>query len=156
MAQRDDADGTHSAPSAAAVGLWALAGALIFLLVGASLAVGGLYLALIGGSPYYVIAGLVLVVDAFLLFRGHRAAYPLYAVTLLATTAWALWEVGLDFWRLAPRLDIWVILGVWLLLPWVVRAYPIDRRPRRTAVLGALIVICLVLGISMFRTHDDL
>ena len=29
--------------------------------------------------------------------------------------------MGLDWWALAPRGDVVVILGLWLLLPWVTR-----------------------------------
>ncbi len=59
---------------------------------------------------------------------------------LLASTAWALWEVGLDWWQLVPRLALWFALGVILLLPWA-------RRPLRgpaSTVNGALLSVAVV------------
>lgn len=44
-----------------------------------------------------------------------------YAALMLGTIIWSVWEVGTDFWALAPRLDILGILGLWLLVPAVTR-----------------------------------
>src|SRR6476661_2168043 len=81
----------------------------------------GAWLALLGGSIYYVLAGIALLASAVLLFRGRSAGLIVYAAIVLVTMAWALWEVGLDFWQLAPRGDLLVPLGVLLLVPWVTR-----------------------------------
>jgi quinoprotein glucose dehydrogenase len=139
-----------------AAGSWAVLTAVIFLIVGVAIAAGGLYLAVIGGSDYYLPLGLLVVIDAFLLFRGHRGGYPLYAFILLGSNVWAIWEVGFNFWLLAPRLDIWVLLGVWLLSPWVIRSFPEDRRPHRIAVLTAVAVGGVLLAASMIPGHNDL
>ena len=37
---------------------------------------------------------------------ARRAALGLYALVLFASTVWALWEVGLDWWQLVPRLAL--------------------------------------------------
>jgi quinoprotein glucose dehydrogenase len=47
--------------------------AVILFLFGVVLAGGGAELALLGGSLYYAITGVALVVAAFLLWRGQRA-----------------------------------------------------------------------------------
>ena len=90
--------------------------ALLFV-IGAALAAGGVTLVTLGGSFYYAIAGLAVVASAILLWRGRLLGAWLYAAMLLGTLAWALWEVGLDGWQLLPRLLMWVVLGLWLLLP---------------------------------------
>ena len=100
--------------------------ALVVLVLGALIALGGGYLAALGGSWYYLIAGIGLLVVAGLLFARHRAAIWLYAVLLLATLAWTIYEVRFDWWQLAPRIDLWCILGLWLILPFVNR-YVSDR-----------------------------
>lgn len=41
-----------------------------------------------------------------LLWRRKQSALWLYAVLLLATMIWGVWEVGFDFWALTPRSDI--------------------------------------------------
>ncbi len=90
--------------------------AIVFAL-GALLAAGGLWLAELGGSLYYLIAGIGLVASAVMLWRGRLAGAWLYAAVLLGTLAWALWEVGLDAWGLVPRLALLSLLGAWLAIP---------------------------------------
>src|SRR4051812_3106539 len=68
----------------------------------------GAYLATLGGSVYYVLAGIALVATAVLLFRRRSESLVVYAALLTVTIIWALWEVGLDFWQLAPRGDLLV------------------------------------------------
>jgi quinoprotein glucose dehydrogenase len=80
--------------------------ALILVLFGVILLAGGIYLAVLGGSWYYIIAGLMLLVSGVLLFRRSIASLLVYAVLMLGTIIWAVWEVGTDFWALAPRLDV--------------------------------------------------
>jgi len=122
-------------------------------LFGLYLAIGGAWLLSLGGSAYYVIAGVVLLIDAILLWRLRREALWLYAALVLGTLIWALWEVGLDFWPLAPRGDILVPLGVWLLLPFISRPL-LPARSAATAALGVVTVLAfIVVGISLTDTR---
>jgi quinoprotein glucose dehydrogenase len=91
--------------------------ATLLLVCGAVLAAGGLELALLGGSDYYLIAGAALVADGLLLWRGRRTGLWLYVALLVYTLGWSLWEVGLDAWALASRLSALLVLGAYLLLP---------------------------------------
>lgn len=93
----------------------------VFLLIGLVLAAGGAWLASLGGSWFYLIAGVGFITTALLLWRQRPAALWVYALLLLATLAWSLWEAGLDWWPLATRLGLPFLLGLWLLLPWVRR-----------------------------------
>ena len=54
--------------------------------------IGGGYLATLGGSWYYLVAGVGLLVVAGLLFARRRAAIWLYATLLLGTLAWTFYE----------------------------------------------------------------
>jgi quinoprotein glucose dehydrogenase len=47
-------------------------------------------------------------------------------LVVLFTLAWAVWEIGFDWWPLAARGDVVFLVGMALLLPWVTRAL---RRP---------------------------
>ncbi|WP_162913090.1 hypothetical protein [Rhodospirillaceae bacterium SYSU D60014] len=38
---------------------------------------------------------------------------------MLGSLGWAVWEVGLDWWQLAPRGDVIVLIGLYLLMPWI-------------------------------------
>jgi quinoprotein glucose dehydrogenase len=91
--------------------------AILLFLFGAALGVGGVQLALLGGSLYYVLTGVVLIAAAWLLWRGRRAGMWLYLVIIAYTLAWSLWEVGFDGWSLASRLGLFVLLGLYFLFP---------------------------------------
>ena len=87
---------------------------LLILLSGLALLAGGIKLASLGGSLYYLLAGIGLALSGLLLLLGKRAALGLYALVLFASTVWALWEVGLDWWQLVPRLALWFVFGLLL------------------------------------------
>lgn len=125
-------------------------------LIGAALAAAGLWLAALGGSWYYILAGATLVATGVLLARRRAAALWLYAALLVATMAWALWEVGFDFWALAPRGDVLAVLGAVLALPWVVRRLGATRWPGPAWPLVAALALAgvIALGAAINRPHD--
>jgi len=89
--------------------------AVFTLLLGAVMAAGGVRLVFAGGSLYYLVAGLALVISALLLWQCRRAGAILLWLTICATWLWALGEVGLNAWALAPRVTILSVLGLLLL-----------------------------------------
>src|SRR5690349_23315274 len=94
---------------------------IVYALVGLALAGGGAWLVALGGSPFYVLAGLGIFITGALLIAGRRSALWVYAAVLIGTLAWAVAEVGLDWWPLAARGDVIYPLGLWLLTPWITR-----------------------------------
>ncbi|QSI33910.1 membrane-bound PQQ-dependent dehydrogenase, glucose/quinate/shikimate family [Variovorax sp. RKNM96] len=96
--------------------------AVVIGLAGLALAVAGAWLIALGGSWYYLVAGLGLIASALLLQRGGGIGLLLYAAVVLLTLVWALWEVGFDWWPLAARGDVFFVVGLFLLTPWVARA----------------------------------
>ncbi|KAA2316042.1 glucose dehydrogenase [Pseudooceanicola sediminis] len=76
----------------------------VLVIFGAVLLAGGIWLIVLGGSWYYGLAGLGLIVTGALLNRASMAAVWLYLVIWLATVVWAYWEVGTDWWAQVPRL----------------------------------------------------
>lgn len=125
---------------------------LVFAVVGAWMAGGGIWLIAVGGSWYYLIAGIGLLLVAALGWWRSRWTLWLYALVLLGTVIWSLAEVGLDFWPLEPRLVMPIVLGIWLLLPWVRRKLiAVGDMPafwrQSTLGLGAMVVIALIVGV---------
>src|SRR3954464_13155673 len=122
---------------------------VVVAIMGLGLLAGGARLAALGGSVYYLIAGIMLLLTSWLLARRRAEALWIYATLLAGTMAWAIWEAGLDFWSLAPRGDVLVPLGLWLMPPFIAfRLAP----PLRAAgwalgpwVMAAAIVVCLSL-----------
>ncbi len=96
--------------------------AVVVGLAGLGLAAAGAGLVPRGGSGYDRAAGLGLVAAALLRPRGGGAGLWVYALVVAFTLAWALWEVGFDWWPLAARGDVFFVLGVFLLTPWIARA----------------------------------
>jgi quinoprotein glucose dehydrogenase len=125
-------------------------------LIGLYLAVGGAWLSLLGGSWYYLIAGLGLIATGALLAAGSVAALWLYALILLGTVIWSLWEVGLSGWELEPRLLAPLVLGLYLLAPWVTRGLGrrsdlSDDGPGRAWLAPAsAVVLTLIVGVVAF------
>ncbi len=119
---------------------------LLMLPLAVFLMVGGVRLFLSGGSGYYPLAGLALGITGVLLLLARHAALGVFGVLLLGSSAWALWEVGLQWWQLVPRLALWFVFGLVLLLPAM-------RRPLRgrTRLPGAILAagVALAGGIAL-------
>ena len=88
----------------------------LLVLIGLVLAVGGVWLAALGGSLYYVLAGLALIASGALIVRGRPMGAHLYLATFALTLVWALWEVGLNAWALVPRVVGPAVLAILTLL----------------------------------------
>jgi quinoprotein glucose dehydrogenase len=133
---------------------WSVIGAItvVFLaLTSLYLVIGGAWLIAVGGSWYYLITGLLLAVVTWLLYRRKPAALVLYALVMVATAVWALWESGSDFWALAPRSGVLVIFGVWLLLlvSWRMEG-------ARGLGIGSLVVALAVwAGVLIYANFND-
>ena len=92
---------------------------VLFLLIMATSAVALLWLggrlALLGGSPWYLLSGFVTLTTAALIWRRKPLSITLYWAFLGANLIWALWEAGLDYWALAARLAMPVCMGLYML-----------------------------------------
>ncbi|MDO0856927.1 glucose/quinate/shikimate family membrane-bound PQQ-dependent dehydrogenase [Xanthomonas campestris pv. campestris] len=121
--------------------------AVVLAVLGAALAYEGGRLVAVGGSWYYVLAGIAVLVAGVLLALGKRAGLWLFGATLAATIVWALWEVGLDGWGLIPRLAWISVLGLVLLPFWGVAR----RRMQPLSGLGYVVVtgVLPVLGAAL-------
>ncbi|MFN3522670.1 MAG: hypothetical protein ACK4YQ_10515 [Phenylobacterium sp.] len=122
---------------------WAvrLLGAVLGL-IGLVLTAGGAWLALVGGSLYYLLAGLALVASGVLLILRNPLGAWTYFILYGVTLAWAVWESGLDGWGLLPRVVAPSVLMVLVLL-----ATPAltTARPHRVGALGVAAAFVVVL-----------
>jgi len=96
----------------------------------------GAWLIALGGSWYYAIVGLGFLVTAYFLWRRSPTALWVYALVTFGSLVWAVYEAGFDWWRLAPRGDIIVIVAIWLLMPWVTRELRDPERPRHASAFS--------------------
>jgi len=118
----------------------------------------GTYLIYLGGTFYYLLAGIILFVSAQQLHNGKRLGSWLYGGLILLTLAWGIWEIGLDLWALLPRVATFSVLGLYLLLPSVRRKLfgaasppPILSSTITWAIAGIAII---VLAGGVFKAND--
>lgn len=128
------------------------------MLVGGYLAVRGLTLISLGGTWYYLFAGLALLLVCILLVLRLPLAARLYGGILAVTTLWALFEAGLDLIALSPRLLAWIVVGLWFLSPWhaaaMQKSYRGGLAPGGTWVIGAGGFAVLSLAIASMQSYD--
>jgi quinoprotein glucose dehydrogenase len=121
---------------------------VVIAVIGLVLAIGGVWLAVLGGSWYYLVTGVLMVLSGGLLISGRAAGMWLYLVIFAYTVVWALWESGADPWALVPRL-----VGPAVILALVALLSPLIGRRNGwgTAVLGAvgaMVFLAVVLWIA--------
>ncbi|WP_396617498.1 membrane-bound PQQ-dependent dehydrogenase, glucose/quinate/shikimate family [Lysobacter soli] len=111
---------------------------------------GGGWLGVLGGSPYYFIAGLFLLASAALLWRGSRAGPWCFWAVLVGTAIWTWWESGSNYWRWVPRLGLMLALCIAVSL--VQPSLGMARRPAR--LLTLLLSLSLLVAFALaFLPH---
>ena len=120
--------------------------AILLAVIGSFLFLGGIWLAAIGGTPFYLLIGAALLGAAYLVWRRAAVARHVFALAILATLVWAVWEVGFDWWPLGTRGGLLVVLGLLLLTPWAIPA-----RGGRAALSLVLALAFAVAGASLLR-----
>ncbi|MBX5165079.1 MULTISPECIES: glucose/quinate/shikimate family membrane-bound PQQ-dependent dehydrogenase [unclassified Rhizobium] len=131
---------------------------VFFIIIGLTLSGGGLWLVTLGGSIFYLFAGLMFLITAGLLLMRKAVALWVYAVLVVAALAWAIWEVGFDWWQLGPRGGMIILLGLWLLTPWIRR--PLGFRSPTGITYGAnpwplAVPVILAILVALYSMTTD-
>lgn len=134
---------------------------LALLVIAAPMLWWGGQLAVLGGSLYYVLAGLGLALSGVLLLARRAAGAWLFAAVAVLTVAWAVHEAGFAAWPLLPRLGVLLLLGAIMALPFVWR--PLTGWPRgrfsagkgAAGLLGAMI-LAVPVGLGLHHVADPL
>lgn len=126
---------------------------VVIALLGLLLAAGGVKLAGLGGSWYFLTGGLAMALAGLLIARGKPAGAWLYALFLAGTAIWAVADSGLVFWPLFSRLFMFAAIGLVVAL-----VYPqLVRRQARGAygIAGVLAVALAIAAGNMFVAHPS-
>lgn len=119
---------------------WLLAG--LMLIIGLAIGILGAKLASVGGTFYFAIMGLVMVIAAVLIFRSRRGGIILYAIAFIASIVWAISDAGWTYWPLFSRLFALGVLAFLAALVWpFLSRQPANKGP----AFGLAAVLAVVL-----------
>jgi membrane-bound PQQ-dependent dehydrogenase (glucose/quinate/shikimate family) len=108
----------------------------------------GVQLLMLGGSFYYALMGVALAATAWFVFVRNPLASTIYAAIIVFTVGWSLFEAGLDFVALLPRLAAWLVVGLWFLSPWYASATK-KPEPRPAYVGGRWVGLASIAGVLL-------
>ncbi|NDJ58130.1 glucose/quinate/shikimate family membrane-bound PQQ-dependent dehydrogenase [Enterobacteriaceae bacterium 4M9] len=132
--------------------LWCYLLAAILLLVGGFFTLGGARLLMLGGSAWFLIAGIITLLAAVQFARQRASAVPLFLLMFLATVIWAWLEVRLDFWPLVSRLMVPAGLMLLAFATWPA----LRKREGKTPLAALSYGLCAVLLIGMVATFSQM
>ncbi|WP_312155716.1 PQQ-binding-like beta-propeller repeat protein, partial [Pseudomonas sp.] len=130
---------------------------VVIALLGLLLAAGGVKLAGLGGSWYFLIGGLAMAIAGILIARRKTAGAWLFAAFLVGTAIWAVADTGLVFWPLFSRLFMFAAIGMVVALVYPMLARANGRSAGRGAYgLAAVMAVGLVIAAgNMFVAHPS-
>lgn len=129
--------------------LWLLSA--LMAVIGLTLGIGGAYLATLGGSIYFLLMGLALVISAVLIFKGKPSGAWLYAIAFVLSVIWAIWDAGFTFWPLFSRLFTFGVLAFLVAL-----AYPLLKtRAGLVARKGPSFSLAAVLAVALIAAFGN-
>lgn len=129
---------------------------VLIALIGLGLAGGGGYLVSLGGSWFFLLMGLAMLVSGVLIARRKPKGAWIYGAALILTAIWALWDAGLHYWPLVSRVLTFAVIGlvVALIYPTLVRASGHAPGHASRGVAGVLAIgILATLGYMFVPTH---
>jgi quinoprotein glucose dehydrogenase len=98
--------------------------AFFMALIGIALAIGGAWLLILGGSPYYLIAGLALLASGWFLLKGRLLGGWIYVGLFILSAIWGFAESRGNAWAMIPWLvaPLVILILVLLVMPTLTRA----------------------------------
>lgn len=124
--------------------LWLVLLGAIITLAGLFFAIGGGKLVSLGGSWYFLLAGIGLVIAGLLIIRRRPLGALLFGLVFVLSAIWAIWDAGFEFWPLISRL---LAIAVGSIV--VAVSFPLLRRSAgRTPAYGASFGLALILAIG--------
>ena len=116
--------------------------------IGIVLAAGGVWLAILGGSPYYVIAGLALLASAWFLFRGRLLGGWIYIGLFILSAIWGFMESRGNAWAMIP----WLVAPLVILILVLLVMPTLSRAANRWALAGGGIALAVLFVAASFAT----
>ena len=138
------------------LGIWSVLFGLVLAAIGLFFAIGGGKLVSLGGSWYFVIAGVVMLLSAIQFFRRRASAVVLFLAVFIGTLIWSLFDAGLDFWPLVSRLMVPTGLMILAFVTWPALRKREGKVPlaKVSYALAAVLAVGMVVTlVQMFQPH---
>jgi quinate dehydrogenase (quinone) len=136
--------------------LWLVLLGAVIALAGLFFAIGGGKLVSLGGSWYFLLAGIGLVISGVLIIMRRPLGGLLFGLIFVLSVIWAVWDAGFEFWPLISRL-LAISIGATV----VALTYPLLRKASGRApayvpsfLIAAVLAIASAGGVAgMFVPH---
>ena len=119
---------------------------LVLALIGIVLTGGGIWLVGLGGSPYYLIAGLLMLASAWFLFRGRMLGAWIYVGLFILSAVWGFAESRGNAWAMIP----WLVAPLVLLIAVLLVMPTLTAAPNRWKVAGGGIALSVLFVAASF------
>ena len=117
--------------------------AIVLALIGIVLTIGGAWLVILGGSIYYLIAGIAMLASAWFLFRGRLLGGWIYIGLFVLSAIWGFAESRGNGWAMIPWLVAPLVLLIFVLL--VMPTLTADRNRWKMAGGGIVVAVLFVI-----------
>lgn len=124
---------------------------LVLMVSGLFLTYKGGELALLGGSWYFVIVGIGMLLTAIQLLRKKSSSILIFTLIFVGTLVWAFLDVGLDFWGLFSRLMF--VAGVFaaLMLTYPTLRHYENKNAQTVIAYGSSTVVILGMLVALYQ-----
>ena len=131
---------------------------LITLATSVAIIWGGVKLLSLGGSAYYLIAGIAYLIMAFLYFKRKISGMYFSCLIFVLTVIWSLYEVGgFVYWDLLPRLVVPALIFMFSLLVSATDTKVEQGKRRFTGRLSGVVFVALIATlIGGFFPHNTI
>ncbi|CAM4378018.1 glucose/quinate/shikimate family membrane-bound PQQ-dependent dehydrogenase [Acinetobacter pragensis] len=136
--------------------IWCFILGLALLITGLFYIVGGGKLVSLGGSWYFLIAGILITCSAFFVFKKKAAGVALFALVFAGTLIWSWFDAGWDFWALFSRLmfPAGLFAALMFTLPSIRRYQSQNGAAAPAYAIAGMTVIGMLIGFyQMFQPH---
>jgi quinoprotein glucose dehydrogenase len=120
--------------------------AILMAIIGIILTVGGAWLLILGGSIYYLIAGLALLASAWFLFRGRLLGGWIYVGLFILSAIWGFAESRGNAWAMVP----WLVAPLVILILVLLVMPTLTRTERRWSFAGGGIALGVIFVVASF------
>ena len=134
---------------------WLLA--ILMLVIGLAIGIPGIKLITLGGSAYFTLMGVVMLIAALLIIRNKTSGILLYALAFVASIFWAIADAGWSFWPLFSRLFTFGVLAFLAAVLWPLMRAQQQALPVKKSVFALPAVLAVLLLLSaggMFHTWN--